>query len=187
MSFAESGAVLRRPTFHALIRRVRLETLRQHFPDTKEQLHHALADYFRQQVEAEQAEETAGVTGLPKKGETKGTFADGSSKWLTEIPEQEFNARVEYLYHALQVRALQGQGFQGVDSFDWRSNNSSGDVGKRDQSSNVVAQLTEEGEPFFSRTSSAYGNYLLYSFPLYRTRSPFGGSKGDVGDSGQGA
>ena len=159
-SFAESGTILSRPTFHALIRRVRLETLRQHFPDTKEQLHYILVDYFRQQVEAEQAEETAGVTDLPKKGETKDTFADGSSKWLTEIPEQEFDAQVEYFYHALQVRALQGKAFEewialtGEAITKWR----------RWQTRpllEVVAQLTEEGEPFLSRTSRHYGNYLL--------------------------
>lgn len=106
-SLTESGTILSQPTFHALIRRVRLETLRQHFPDTKEQLHRILVDHFRRQVEAEQAREQAGVTSLPKKAERKGTFADGASEWLTEIPEQEFNAQVEYFYHALQVKALQ--------------------------------------------------------------------------------
>ena len=163
MGVSENGAVLIRPTFHALIRRVRLETLRQHFPDTKEQLHRLLVDYFRQQVEAEQVEEMAGVTALPNKGESKGTFADGSSKWLTEIPEQEFNARVEYFYHALQVRTLQAEAFKewialtGEAITKWR----------RWQASpllEVVEQLIEEGEPFLSVTSASYGTYLiLYS------------------------
>jgi tetratricopeptide (TPR) repeat protein len=160
---SESDAVLSRPTFHALIRRVRLEALRQHFPDTKEQLHHILVDYFRQQVEAEQAEKQAGVTSRLKEREMKGAFVDGLSEVLTEIPEQEFNAWVEYFYHALQVRALQAEAFKewiamtGEAITKWR----------RWQARpllEVVAQLTEEGEPFLSRTSRPYGNYLfLYS------------------------
>ncbi len=90
----------------------------------------------------------------------KGAFVDGLSEGLTEIPEQEFNAWVEYFYHALQVRALQAEAFKewialtGEAITKWR----------RWQARpllEVVAQLTEEGEPFLSRTSRPYGNYLL--------------------------
>jgi len=163
MSRSESGTILSRPTFHALIRRVRLETLRQHFPDTKEQLHHILVDYFRQQVEAEQAEETAGVTSRLKEGEMKGAFVDGLSEGLTEIPEQEFNARVEYFYHALQVRALQAEAFKEWVALTGQAINR----WRRWQAGpllEVVEQLIEEGEPFLSVTSGPYGTYLfLYS------------------------
>ena len=160
MGLAESGTILSRPTFHALIRRVRLETLRRHFPDTKEQLHRVLVNYFRQQVEAEQAKEQADVTTRLKKGEGKAAFADGLSEWLTEIPEQEFNAQVEYFYHALQVRALQAEAFKEWEALTARAINR----WRRRQAGlllEVVEQLTEEGEPFLSKTSRSYGNYLL--------------------------
>jgi tetratricopeptide (TPR) repeat protein len=154
----ESGAVLSRPTFHALVRRVSLETLRQHFPDTKEQLHHILVDYFRQQVEAEQAQKQADVTS--RLGEMKGAFVDGVSEGLTEIPEQEFNARVEYFYQALQVRALQAEAFKEWEALTGQAINR----WRRWQARpllEVVEQLTEEGEPFLSKTSLSYGTYLL--------------------------
>jgi tetratricopeptide (TPR) repeat protein len=160
MGLSEGGTVLIRPTFHALIRRVRLETLRQHFPDTKEQLHRLLVDYFRQQVEAAQAKEQTGITSHPKKGERNSAFADGLSEGLTEIPEQELNAWVEYFYHALQVRALQVEAFKewvaltGQAIQRWRRWQASPFL-------EVVEQLIEEGEPFLSVTSASYGTYLL--------------------------
>ncbi len=160
MSLSESNTILSRPTFHALIRRVRLETFRQHFPNTKERLHHILVDYFRQLAEAEQAKKQAGVTSRLKEGEMKGTFVDGVSEGLTEIPEQEFNARVEYFYQALQVRALQAEAFKEWVALTGQAINR----WRRWQARpllEVVEQLIEESEPFLSVTSGPYGTYLL--------------------------
>jgi tetratricopeptide (TPR) repeat protein len=160
MSLSESGTILNRPTFHGLIRRVRLETLRQHFPDTKEHLHRLLVDYFRQQIEAELLQGQASATSRLRKGKVKGAFADGLDEWLMEIPEQEFNARAEYFYHALQVRALQAETFKEWVALTGQAINK----WRRWQARlllEVVEQLIEEGEPFLSSASWPYGNYLL--------------------------
>ena len=47
-------ALLERPTFHDLTRRVRLEGLRRWHPDTWQRLHRVMADYYQGLLEAEQ-------------------------------------------------------------------------------------------------------------------------------------
>jgi tetratricopeptide (TPR) repeat protein len=86
---------------------------------------------------------------------------DKDAQWFAEVSEHEFRARVEYLYHSLQVRTRQAETFgewmmlmdQAV--WNWR----------RQQARSLLIlmqQLVEEGEPFLSKTGEPYGNYLLW-------------------------
>src|SRR5438105_3235840 len=145
-------------TFHSLVRRVRLEALRHLYPDTKAQLHRAMVDYYRQRVEEEREQEAV----HREQGEEHGASREESAVWLVEMSEPAFRAHVEYLYHALQLRAQQAEAFatwqaamrQAIDG--WR----------RQQAKTlleVIEQLVEEGEPFLSPDSKPYGHYLLLS------------------------
>jgi hypothetical protein len=51
---SQGDALLERPTFHDLTRRVRLEALRRWHPDTRQRLHRVMADYYKGLLEAVQ-------------------------------------------------------------------------------------------------------------------------------------
>ena len=179
------------PTFHDLVRRVRLETLRHHHPDTWEQLHGAMVEYYGKIVEAEhkqkltrvetqrQAAQTKGIVGRrgqrlrgrstePVHGES--FFTTEYAEWFAEIPEKEFQAQLEYLYHALQVRELQSEAFKTWNELTGRAV----DRWRRQAGPLLVLvqQLVEEGAPFLNKISNPYGQYLIcYSrFLMQETR-----------------
>src|SRR3989440_2742125 len=78
------------------------------------------------------------------------------------MSEPAFRAHVEYLYHALQLRAQQAEAFatwqasmrQAIDG--WHRH-------QAETLLEVIEQLVEEGEPFLSAGSEPYGHYLLGS------------------------
>src|SRR6266487_2425146 len=155
----EEGSQHLEPSFHELVRRVQLETLRCRPHDAKEQLHGTIANYYGRRAEAEREGKVVSPEASPKRTGTQPSF----SRMWEEIPEHEFSVWVEYLYHSLQVRTRQAEAFfdewgelmeQAVNS--WR----------RQQAKSLLAlvrQLVEEGEPFLSKTSESYGYYLLWS------------------------
>jgi len=140
----EEGSQHLEPSFHELVRRVQLETLRRRPHDAKEQLHRTMADYYRRKVEAKQV----------------GKVVSKDAQWFAGVSEHEFRAWVEYLYHSLQVRTRQAEAFDEWNTLmdqavrNWR----------RQQARSLlilIRQLVEEGEPFLSKTSEPYGYYLL--------------------------
>ena len=164
---------------------MQLETLRRRPHDAKEQLHRTMADYYERRVEAEQAGKVVSTEASPKRTGTQPLFRrmwdrmghvfeptskksrmesasqDKAAQWLTEIPEQEFRARLEYLYHSLQVRTRQAEAFSEWQTLMDQAVNS----WQRQQARSLLAlmwQLLEEGEPFLSKTSEPYGDYLLW-------------------------
>src|SRR5438105_2338820 len=78
------------------------------------------------------------------------------------MSEPAFRAHVEYLYHALQLRAQQDEAFA-----TWQASMGQAIDGWRRQQAEtlleVIEQLVEEGEPFLSPDSEPYGRYLLWS------------------------
>jgi tetratricopeptide (TPR) repeat protein len=143
--------------FHELVRRVGLSALRRHHPKTRELLHRRIAVQFEN------------ISGVGQKQEM-GDMNDASNldvnsisnytQLLTELPERKFKARLEYLYHALQVEETQLAAFN-----EWRNLTLwAVDRWRRQQAGlllEIVRQLSEEGEPFLSETSNYYGQYLI--------------------------
>ncbi len=120
-----------RPTFHELVKRVRLGVLRQHHPATKEQLHRKMVDYYK-------------------------TLTDELQE-----PQRKFEARLEYLYHALQVEEYQARAF---DEWNWLIVEAI-DKWQRQRASSlldIIRQLEREGEPSLGKTSVFYGRYLIW-------------------------
>jgi tetratricopeptide (TPR) repeat protein len=160
-SASGSASVLTQPTFHDLVRRVRLEALQHHHPGTREQLHHKMAEYYRElgETERKRDDDPVGVS-------SEDTSEDSPSKpdyaeWLAEIPEKEFRAQLEYLYYAMQVKELQDEGFEEWLELTQRAVNR----WRRRQAGpllELVRQLVEEGEPFLNKTSDSYGQYLIW-------------------------
>ncbi len=144
----EDGSQHLEPSFHELVRRVQLETLRRRPHDAKEHLHRTIADYYRGRVEAE------------RQGKVVST-EDKDAQWFAEVSEREFRARVEYLYHSLQIGTRQAEAFgewmalMGQVVGSWRRQPARSLLA-------LVRQLVEEGEPFLSKTSEPYGYYLLW-------------------------
>lgn len=141
--------------FHELVRRVGLGTLRRHHPETKEQLHRAMTDYYKRIVGDGRSEQEG------QSADTDGASKIEYSEWFTEIPEIEFNAQLEYLYHALQVRELQADAFEEWDETIGRAVNR----WRRRQARfllDLVQQLVEEDEHFLRKTTEPYGQYLIW-------------------------
>jgi tetratricopeptide (TPR) repeat protein len=181
----EEGSQHLEPSFHELVRRVQLETLRRRPHDAKEQLHRTMADYYGRRVEAEREQEVSSTEAGPKRKHAQSLFSrigdrmrqlfeppskktrmepasqDKDAQWLAEIPEQEFRVRVEYLYHSLQVRTRQTEAFGEWEALMGQAINS----WQRQQARSLltlVRQLVEEDEPLLNKTSERYGSYLLW-------------------------
>jgi tetratricopeptide (TPR) repeat protein len=148
-------SLLVEPTFHELVRRVRLDTLRRLHPETKKQLHRRMADYYERIIGAERKQELIYLAGTVN-AYTRSKYIER----LVEIPEKEFLALLEYFYHALQVEELRVNALE-----DWQVlTRSMLHSWRREQTKSlleVVRQLREEGESFLSKTSSSYGHYLI--------------------------
>jgi tetratricopeptide (TPR) repeat protein len=145
-----SDGTLTQPTFHDLVRHVQLEALRHHHPQTWEQLHRVMAAYYGNMAEAEYQRDR------------QEAFANKDSRWwLTETPEKEFQAQLNYLYHALQVNDLQTDAFVAWSTLIghavkwwWRQ--------QARRLLEMLQQLIEEAIPFLSKTGAPYGRYLLW-------------------------
>jgi tetratricopeptide (TPR) repeat protein len=147
----QGNALLEQPTFHDLTRKVRLATLRRWHPETKQRLHRAMVEYFRELIEAERQQYPAKQVTLSDKA-----YAD----WFAEKPEQEFQAQLEWFYHALQVKEMQTKTYNRWLGFVDRAL----DRWRRNQAGpllELVRQLTDEGEPFLDKQSDPYGHYLF--------------------------
>ena len=195
----QGDALLERPTFHDLTRRVRLEALRRWHPETRQRLHRVIADYYKGLLEAEQqpnlvpqTEPLSSVklgskpgissyfTGVKKKMNAlrsivsinlprlaspalteEGTSQQAYAEWFAEIPEQQFRAQLEWLYHALQVKEMQAEAFErwgdliGQAVTRWRRKQAGPLL-------ELVQQVAEEEEPFLHKQSEHYGQYLLW-------------------------
>src|SRR5258708_10129785 len=156
-----SSFLLVQPTLHDLVRRVLLEALRRYLPEAKEQLHRKMADYYWQRVNAEEELGDTRVESTPEKSSVEGVSRDAYSEWPVEIPELLFGAWVEYFYQALQVRDLQADPFKAREPLTRQVINQR----RREQAGSLlelVQQVTEQGEPFLTKTSPPYGHYLLW-------------------------
>jgi len=149
---ALGDALLERPTFHALTRRVRLEALRRWHADTKQRLNHVIADYYWRLIEADQQPHPE-----PQAEPPQHTYAE----WFAEIPEQQFRTQLEWLYHALQVKDMQAEAFEQWDDLTaqavlrWRRKQAGPLL-------ELVQQLAEEEEPFLHKHSEHYGRSLIW-------------------------
>jgi tetratricopeptide (TPR) repeat protein len=145
-------ALLERPTFHDLTRRVRLEGLRRWHSETRQRLHHVMADYYQGLLEAEQ---------LPNPGPQTEPSQRAYAEWFAEIPEQQFRSQLEWLYHALQIKEMQAEAFErwndltGKAVTRWRRK-------QAEPLLELVEQLAAEEEPFLHQRSAHYGQYLLW-------------------------
>ena len=145
-------ALLERPTFHDLTRRVRLEALRRWHPDTRQRLHRAMADYYKGQLEAEQQSNSG-----PQAEVSQHAYA----QWFAEIPEQQFRAQLEWFYHALQVRELQAEAFERWINLTakavmrWRRKQAGPLL-------EMAQQLADEEEAFLQKQSELFGLYLMW-------------------------
>ncbi len=149
------NTLMAQPTFHDLVRRVQLEALRHHHPETKEQLHLTMIDYYMQRIDIElELQKTYSAN-------VKDSFMSAYAEWFTEIPEKAFKMLLEFFYHSLQVRELQNDVFKAWENIievlvDKRQRKRSG------QLLEVIRQLTEEGESFLDKSSNSYGRYLVW-------------------------
>ncbi len=84
--FIEPGRdnFLAQPSFHDLVRRVRLEALRRHHPETKQRLHRTMADYYKQIVEAERAQKKPARAPQSKTVRAKGLFSR-VGQWFQQV------------------------------------------------------------------------------------------------------
>jgi len=145
-------ALLERPTFHDLTRRVRLEALQRLHPDTKQRLHRAMADYYSGLIKVEQQPHP-----VPQAEPSQHAYAE----WFAEIPEQQFRSQVEWFYHALQVKDLHVEAFErwydltAQTVLRWRRKQAG-------QLLELVQQLVEEEEPLLHKHSEHYGQYLMW-------------------------
>ena len=144
-------ALLERPTFHDLTRRVRLEALRRWHPDTRQRLHRMMSDYYRGLLETEQQ---------PNPVPQAEPYQQAYAEWFAEIPEQHFRALLEWLYHALQVKEMQAEAFARWDDLTghavtrWRRKQAGPLL-------ELVQQVADEEERFLNKHSEHYGQYLL--------------------------
>jgi hypothetical protein len=99
----QGDALLERPTFHDLTRRVRLEALRRWHPDSWQQLHRVMADYYEGLFEVEQR-----LTSVTQAKPSQQTYAEVFS----DIPVKQFHVQLEWIYHSLQVNEMQAEGFR---------------------------------------------------------------------------
>ncbi len=149
---AQGDALLEQPTFHDLARKVRIDALRRLHPETKQQLHRAMAEYYRGLTEAEQQRSST-----PQAKPSGKEYAE----WFAEIPEQKFRAQLEFLYHALQVNEMQTDAFNTWQNLVSRAVNR----WRRKQAGpllELVRQVVAEEEPFLDRQSDNYGQYLIW-------------------------
>jgi tetratricopeptide (TPR) repeat protein len=144
--------------FHQLVRSVALSALRRHYPETKERLHRIMVEYYQHLEEAERMQEAIRSLGTEA---TFNTAKPDFAEWFAEIPEREFRILLELLYHSLQVKALQIDAFEmwialvGRAVSRWRRRQAGSLL-------ELIQQLEEEGEPFMSKGSDPYGQYLLW-------------------------
>ncbi|SRR6266487_3621770 len=131
-SGVEQGSQETQPTFHELVRRVQVETLRRRPDQFKEQLHRTMADYYRGRAEEERVR-----------------------------VEFAFRAHVEYLYHALQLPTQQVEAYtawqaaikQAINGWHRR---------QAEALLQLIVQLEQEGEPFLSAAGLPYCQFLIW-------------------------
>lgn len=148
----EGDTLLMSPTFHALTRRVCIDTLRRLHPDTMQQLHHTMVKYYDEVIEVEQ-----------QKNPIHQVRDDNNyyTEWPAGLTEQAFRTWVEWLYHALQVKETQAEAFDtwimlvGTAVNRWRYTEAK-------MLLELIRQLVEEKEPFIDKQSSYYGWYLIW-------------------------
>jgi tetratricopeptide (TPR) repeat protein len=147
--------LLRKPMFHSVVRRVRLEALRRHHPDTWRQLHLGMAGYYKRIVNAE--EKFHGTW-----WDIKVTIEEGinDARWALGIAEEEFAAWIEFFYHGLQVTQFQEVVFSlwmEVIGLSLRR----GQLQQAKSLLVVVEQVIDEKEPFLNKNRDSYGSYLI--------------------------
>ena len=145
--------------FHNELRRMRILALRTRYPQIKEQLHRRMADFYNELAKAEREEAFKEIS--LKRSEDKDSSKGDYTGWLVEIPEKEFKAILEYFYHTLQVKELQGDTFKLWEELTGRAV----DRWRRRQAGlllELVRELVEESEPFLGKTTEPYGQYLIW-------------------------
>lgn len=145
-----SDGTLTQPIYHDLVRHVQRVALRQHHPETWEQLHRVMAAYYGDMAETEY-----------QRNRQEAVANKDDEWWLAETPEKEFQAQLDYLYHALQVNELWADAFASWNALiehavNWWWRQQAG------QLLEMIQQLREETNPFLGKTSAPYGKYLLW-------------------------
>lgn len=149
--YSSNNGLLAQPTFHDLTRRVRLDTLRRLHPETKQQLHRAMAGYYQNRMDAAMQQDHSVHVIAP---------LIAYAEWFALIPERAFHSLLEYFYHALQVEELQEKAFEWWDEVTVQAV----ERWQRTQAGlllELVQQLVMQQEPFIARKSHPYGRYLI--------------------------
>lgn len=149
-----------RPTFHTLVRGVRLDTLRSYHPQSKEQLHRKMAEYYGELIQAEWQQDTVKFQLKLLDIQFEEDLSD-YKRYLIEMLEEQFDASLECLYHALQVEELKTVAFEL-----WKSLIGSAIYKGRSWRSwlllELLRQLVEEDEQILSKIGVSYGVYYFY-------------------------
>ncbi len=191
----ENGPLVDQPTFHELVRHVRLDTLKRLHPQTKEQLHYLMVYYYYNEIaHVQQIQESEYINTNPQRKEGQGSFIllkrlmirlgviqesrrqsvhqedvfrKDITKRLEQVPESEFRMWLEYLYHALQVKNLQHEIFELWLKLIAQS----AFIGRKHQAKlllDLIRQLVEEGEPYLNKTTNSYGKFLMWHARILR-------------------
>lgn len=152
------------PTFHSLVRRQLMSTLRMQHPKLYADCQRTMAMYYAERISAvaEQGNDSSTKKGLfgrlrsdiqSKEQERERVV---SLRDKADVADDVFSAIVEYLYHALQVQELQEEAFA-----QWRllvERMKEGGYSLRiGQLWEVVRQLMAEDEPFFQKSRAVQG------------------------------
>lgn len=147
--------------FHELVRQVRLAALRQHHQQTKERLHRTVVEYYEH-------------FGLTIAGEatpdTTNSNTTSNERWMMQG---------ELLYHALQVRELREAAFlTWVKLTEYAL--SRWDHQQAGMLIDLVRQLTEEGEVYFSKEDAPYCFYRIQLAHFLRQEAHWEEAKGEL-------
>jgi tetratricopeptide (TPR) repeat protein len=147
--------------FHELVRQVRLAALRQHHPQTKERLHRTVVEYYEH-------------FGLTIAGEatrdTTNSTTTSNERWVMQG---------ELLYHALQVRELREAAFLTWVKLTEHAL-SRWDHQQAGMLIDLVRQLTEEGEVYFSKEDAPYSFYRIQLAHFLRQEAHWEEAKGEL-------
>lgn len=186
--FDQPGAASNREqplAFHALLRRVRLQMLRHQSPQLHQQLQLTMMEFYALRLSVFDQERQTPPP-LPPLPEPRVRRRDKLMQWIrnepiiieepaprvlslkdkVEAPDTVFEAVVEYLYHALQLKEIQSEVFM-----QWRqlleSVIESGQRQRAGQLWEIVRQLSAEDELFLKKPAAQEGYTLNNPYTQY--------------------
>jgi tetratricopeptide (TPR) repeat protein len=180
----ENFSPVDQPRFHELVRRVSLETLRHHHPQTKERLDRTMMYYYYNELIRIQKNKNTRHIDIYLRDLQKQGFLTFLKKLFKELQtgktlprsnhiedifrkqlpielESGFGLCLEFFYHGLQVKEFQVQMFDVWESLIGQFIN----IQRKSYAKlilEIIRQLIEEGEAFLQKTSHSHGKYLIW-------------------------